>query len=196
MAWREWDETSEQAADIQVICTHCYDAARARNTEPPPLVRGARAQLTEDEAAALIHHATHEMQALQDLSSQRLGWLEMAHWRLAGDARTLTFTDPDRPTVIADTRLVGSYSTTTSTFQWAWETVDDPSEVRDVARLRTFGEVRGLSRLTTANWEAELVDGWEMTSIAGYLLGTEAVYRAPMDHLYWFMLLSNLRHPS
>jgi hypothetical protein len=32
-----------------------------------------------------------------------------------------------------------------------------------------------------------------MTAVAAYLLGSEAVYRAPFDHLFWFMLLSRFR---
>lgn len=30
----------------------------------------------------------------------------------------------------------------------------------------------------------------------GYLLGTDVIYRAPFDHVRWFMLLSNLRHTN
>ena len=32
-----------------------------------------------------------------------------------------------------------------------------------------------------------------MTAVAAYLLDCEAVYRAPFDNLYWFMLLSGFR---
>jgi len=32
-----------------------------------------------------------------------------------------------------------------------------------------------------------------VTQIAAYLLGAEAVYRAPMEHLQVFMLLRNFR---
>jgi hypothetical protein len=93
--------------------------------------------------------------------------------------------------------LVGSYSTKSNTFQWGWETFDeDAAAAYDVSRLRVFGEVRGISKLTTANWKCDEVDGWEMASLAGYLLGTEALYRAPMKHTQWFMLLSKLRHSN
>jgi Family of unknown function (DUF6882) len=50
--------------------------------------------------------------------------------------------------------------------------------------------------LTTPNWPADETDGWEMASLAGYILGAEGVYRPPFDHLRWFMLLSNLRHAN
>jgi hypothetical protein len=121
----------------------------------------------------------------------------MPKWNFDDNASTLTFSDPTRPSMIADVRLVGSYSTKTSTFQWAWQTFDECApKARDIARLRIFGEVRGLSKLTTANWKCDEAEGWEMASLAGYVLRTEAVYRAPFDHQRWFMLLSSLRQAS
>jgi hypothetical protein len=59
--------------------------------------------------------------------------------------------------------------------------------------LREFGEVRGLPQLAAPRLEADEVHGWEMTSLAAYLLGAEGLYRAPFDHLYLFMLLGNWR---
>jgi hypothetical protein len=56
--------------------------------------------------------------------------------------------------------------------------------------------VRGIERLTTNYWDCDIVEGWEMTAIAAYVLGCEAVYRAPFDDLYWFMLLSGFRETT
>lgn len=193
----EWNDESERVADVKLMCTHCYEAARTRNRQPPPLARGARARLSADEADALFHHATHEMQAAQAASDKRWGWNGMAKWNFDDEANTLTFSDSAHPSIIADVRLVGSYSTKSNTFQWAWATFDECApEVHDISRLRVFGEMRGLAKLTTANWKCDEADGWEIASLAGYLLGTEAVYRAPFDHQRWFMLLSNLRHEN
>jgi len=189
-----WNEVSEQIADIKLMCTHCYEAARARNVAPPQRARGARTALTAMESDALIHHATHEMQRVQETSQNRWGWDAMAKWNFDDEASTLTFTDPARPTLVADVRLVGSYSTKSNSFQWAWATFDECApEAREISRLQVFGEVRGVSKLTTANWKCEEIDCWAMASMAGYVLGTEAIYRAPFDHQRWFMLLSNIR---
>ena len=59
--------------------------------------------------------------------------------------------------------------------------------------VRVFGEVRGIRKLAEAHFEADEIDGWELTQIAAYLLGADGVYRAPMDHLMVFMLLDNFR---
>lgn len=119
----------------------------------------------------------------------------MARWDFDDRSRTPTFSDPDRPTVIADARHVGSYSTRSNTFRWAWATFDRGAvEIEDISRMRVFGEVRGIARLTTPTWSCDETNGWETASIAALILGAEGVYRPPFDHVRWFMLLSNLRH--
>ncbi|MFN0250130.1 MAG: DUF6882 domain-containing protein [Kofleriaceae bacterium] len=193
----EWNDESEKVADVKLMCTHCYEAARSRNQHPPPHARGANVRLTASEGDALVHHATHEMQAVQAAAEKKWGWGRMATWDFDDEASTLTFSDPALPSIVADVRLVGSYSTKSNTFQWAWETFGECApESRHIAPVRVFGEVRGLAKLTTATWTCDEVDGWAMASLAGYLLGTEGIYRAPFDHQRWFMLLSNLRHSN
>jgi len=197
----EWNDTSGAVADIKILCAYCYEAARDRNRHVPALARGgarlvgrARAQLRRKEIDRLLHRAVHEAQALHDASEARWHWGAMAHWDFDGDVGTMTFTDPAAPTLVADVQLVGSYSTQSSTFQWAWETLgDDDPQAKAIARLQVFGEVRGIDRLIVPSWPAEEVDGWEMASLAAYLLGADGLYSAPFDHLRWFMLLRNWR---
>lgn len=189
-----WNVVSERGLELAVLCTHCYEAARERNTRVPPLSRGAAARLTDAEQAALVHRAVHDLQALQRATNTRWGFMDLARWDFDDARGTLTFTDPHRPSLLADVVHVGSYSTRSSTFQWAWATYGDGArEAEPSARLRVFGEVRGLDRLTTANWACDEVDGWEMAALAAHMLGAEAAYRAPFDHVHWFMLLRDLR---
>lgn len=190
----EWNAESEAQAAIKLLCTHCYEEARDLNRVVPPLARASGVRLTDVEASNLIHHAVHAAAAAQDASHARWGWRDMARWHFDHAASTLTFSDPGRPSVVADVRLVGSYSTQSGTFQWAWATFDERApEAAAVSMLRVFGEVRGIARLTKPNWTCEEADGWRMASLAGYLLGTEGLYRAPFDDEYWWMLLDRWR---
>jgi hypothetical protein len=187
-------EAVADQARITLLCTHCYESARELNRQVPVRARGAAVRLDEDERARLLHYAVHATQAAQASLSERWGVGRMARWDYDDQADTLTFSDPSQPTRVADVRLVGSYSTRTGTFQWAWKTYPERhAKSEAVARLRVFGEVRGIPELTVDNRACEEVDAWEMTSIASHVLGAEGIYRAPFDHQYWFMLLSNFR---
>jgi hypothetical protein len=164
----EWTQDAEQNLEITPTCTYCYEAARERNRRVPELARGTR--LIDARVAELVHVAVHEAQAGQDASNARTGWLAMARWDFDPGAGTLTFSDAQRATVIADVQLIGSFSLNTNTFQWAWATLAPGNRLAEAAvQLRTFGEVRGIERLTAASWAADEVDGWELVALARYL---------------------------
>ncbi len=193
----EWTDEAQKEADIKALCTHCYDESRTRNVTVPRFARGAAARLTVAEAQQLLHHAVHEAQAVQAASRRRWGWGDHDRWDYDDRANTLTLSHPKLPILVANTQFVGSYAH--GTFQWAWKTLarDDPNYAV-IARLPLFGEVRGISKLTTASWACEQAEGWEMTALASYLLGSEGMYRAPFrgGQQFWFMLLSNWRTVS
>jgi hypothetical protein len=191
------DELNEIGADlIKILCTHCWEAARARNERVPKLARGKRAALTKQERQKFIAHATQQAQRQQDATDAKWSFLKLPRWHFDDNRKTLTFSDDERR-VIADVRLVGSYSTKSNSFQWSWALqVDGEPEIDDMSQLPAFGEVRGIKRLTRKRWDCEIGEGWEMTAIAAHLLGCEGVYRAPFDHLYWFMLLGGFRAPN
>src|ERR1700690_1376295 len=44
----DWTTDVVAQANLKILCTHCYDESRAAN-RVPPLARGARAVLSEDE---------------------------------------------------------------------------------------------------------------------------------------------------
>lgn len=190
--------------NMKLLCTHCWDAAKERNSTVPPKARGERARLTPAEQQDLIHHAVHELQAKQAKIGAR--WkiggesaLEAGRWDYNIDEQTMTFSEGGQPRVVADMRAVGSYAETSKTFQWYWHTLGERNHpvVSDVTDLEGFGLVRGIERLTKVWWECDLQEGWEMTALAAYLLEAEAGYRAPTaDGMYLYMLLDNFRAVS
>jgi hypothetical protein len=182
---------------VKVLCTHCWEAARARNERIPALARGKAARLTEDEQERFIAAAAEYLKRTQDAAQARWKIGQFARWDFDDAKRTVTFSDDGVPRLIADVRMVGSYSTKSSTFQWSWVLYDDDEPmIQGVVDLPGFGEVRGIEKLTTNWWECEIGEAWDMTAVAAYLVGCDAVYRAPFDDLFWFMLLSNLRESA
>src|SRR5215468_10247460 len=87
----EWNEAAEASLDAKLLCTHCYEDARERNERIPPLARGATTRLTRAEEDALVHHAVHEMQAIQSAADRQWSFFRMARWDFNDRTRTLTF---------------------------------------------------------------------------------------------------------
>jgi hypothetical protein len=179
--------------DIKVVCTFCWDEIRQLNEDVPPHARPG----TDAERAVLQHHATQLLRERQEAAQAR--WrigsdpeATVARWDLDVEAGTLTFTR-DSVRTITDVRFVGSYSTITDVFQWAWVTMGEDPLATASSLLRTYGEIRGLPELAHMSIRGKLERAWELTALAGYLLGYEAAYRVPQDHLFWFVLLDRFR---
>lgn len=190
----EWTDENLPASELAVLCTGCYQEVRESNARVPQPIRPGQLAVSEAEYRELARAAYAWCEGRKAQATARWAFTRREKWFYDGDQRTMRFYDVDGPTVVADAALAGSFSTTSRTWMWAWgnENCDD-LERRRVAPARIFGEVRGIGKLAEAHWPADEVDAWEVTQIAAYLLGAEAIYRAPMDHLLVFMLLRNFR---
>ena len=106
-----------------------------------------------------------------------------------GGILVLSSGTPER--LVTQMQIVGSHSTNSGTWLWAW---DNPHILGEASRyvhlLQKFGEQQQHVKLSTPQWEADEVDGWEMTAVACLLLGGEGVYRAPHDTGAVYMVLS------
>lgn len=117
-------------------------------------------------------------------------------WDWDQDTGRLVFSDGEGgpPRVVCDIQFTGSISTESGTWLWSWANPHvDPRWSRDLRDVRLVGEVRGIPQLTEPKWEAEEVHGWEMTSIAAYVLRARGVYRTPREGGFTFMVLTSVR---
>ncbi|HWB06386.1 MAG TPA: hypothetical protein VG796_25405 [Verrucomicrobiales bacterium] len=104
------------------------------------------------------------------------------------------WSDAGVPKVEADLILVGSISTESNTWLWAWANPSlEGAELEDINRVRMFGEERGFTKLIEPKWPADEVDGWEMTAVAARLLEADSAYRCPSANGFLYVLHSNLR---
>ena len=192
----EWTLEMSRQADMATTCAYCYDLAKQRNRDLPAHARGKRAALTHEEYRKLADYAIARIAGIQEAARTKWEFDAYERWDFDEDTRTLSFNDPDRPTLAAEVHIVGAFAPATNTFAWSWSTHPQGGLlVAGVDGLRTFGEVRGVSQLATSDWRATVADGWEVAAVAGYLLGCEGIYRAEFDDQLWFMLLANWRHP-
>ena len=155
----EWTDEASAAASIKLMCTHCYERARDRNRRVPLHARGKNARLTEEEQRQLFTTAYEDGRLKQADARDRWHISKFDRWDFDRDARTLTFWDPSLPRLIADVRLVGSFSNLSNTFQWSWVLFPDGEPMTaGISYLRAFGEVRGLARLGTDKFPCDEVN--------------------------------------
>ena len=123
-------------------------------------------------------YATARQGVLRD--QFRLGTWPRWDWN-QGEKR-IVFSEDGVPRVIADIQFVGTISTETNTWLWAWDNPHlEPELWRAMLAVRQFGMTHDIAQLTTPKWAANDVDGWEMTSISAYILQAKGVYRTPRD---------------
>jgi hypothetical protein len=107
----------------------------------------------------------------------------------------MIFSDPGvLPKVISDFQVVGTLSSRSNTWLWAW---DNPYLLENITiavhEVRTFGEEKGLKKLVEPKWEATGNDAWEMTAIAAKLLQAEGVYNFPSDGIMVYVVLHSIK---
>jgi hypothetical protein len=59
-----------------------------------------------------------------------------------------------------------------------------------------YGEKNRFDHLTSKKWHAHGVDGWEMTSVAAFLLKARGAYRTPEDTGFTFMVITNMHRAT
>jgi hypothetical protein len=86
--------------------------------------------------------------------------------------------------------FVGTYSTDSDTWMWAWGNDSLPAQVRAaLGKVKRAGEETGFRRLTQGHWTADEQDGWNMTAYAYDVLGGLGAYRTPSDNGYVYMVI-------
>src|SRR6185369_11972463 len=97
------------------------------------------------------------------------------------------------PAVICSIEFVGSISKVSNTCLWSWANFGLSENVRSlIKKVRDFGEKKGYPRLTTPKWSATEPDGWEMTTIAAFVLDARGVYRTPDDTGFTFLAITDI----
>lgn len=146
---------------------------------------------------SFLDEAMEYLQSQQDRLNADYQLSSWQRYNYNQEAGTIVFSSDGRIGIIADIHIVGSTSKNGGTWLWAW---DNPSVLDRVkhclTEVRTFGEVHGFDKLTTAKWPGDERDGWEMTAAAAFILQTQGAYRAPDDNGVLFMVLRNIRRPT
>ena len=124
----------------------------------------------------------------------RYGLAAMPHAHLNDVTGQLIFSDQSNvPRVLATVQVVGSVNVQDRTWLWSWANPDvDVSLYRDILDVQMLGRTRGIEQLTTPFWDADAVDGWEVTSISAYVLQAAGAYRAATAQGFTYFVLTSV----
>lgn len=137
-----------------------------------------------------VHPLVHESQEKNERFRERYGL--HARWDWDNERSTLTFTDPEKPTLEIDVSIVGT--TQGDSWEWSWANANTPPHCKlEMEKVREFGEAKGFEKLTSKFLDADEYTGWEMTSIAVHVLTAHGSYRFPTDHGYCYLVYRNIR---
>jgi hypothetical protein len=122
------------------------------------------------------------------------GLTSMPHAHLNEATGQLIFSDESQtPRVLANVQFVGSVNTQDRTWLWSWANPDvDSSLYRDVLEVQMLGRARAIEQLTTPFWDADAVDGWEVTSISAYVLQAAGAYRAATPQGFTYLVMTSI----
>ena len=85
---------------------------------------------------------------------------------------------------------IGTYSTNTETWLWAWHNSDSIEKSKDQTfRIKAFGVEKGYDKLTEGYFKSDEYAGWEFIAIAHQILGGIGGYRVESEHLEKYMLV-------
>jgi hypothetical protein len=183
----EWNEKNEGVINIKLLCSSCYERRKGES-------------ITYMDAASGKQWGTFLPQCCEELSKknerlwQRLSLASYKRWDWNQDSAELVFSNDGIPGVIARIVFVGSFSTRSETWLWAWANFNLVEAVRKpLIAVRDYGEQKDFLPLTIPKWLATQEDGWHMAAVAARILGAEGVYRTPSDYGFTFMLLHDVR---
>lgn len=184
----EWNERNESKITVKVFCSHCYESARSDSL-------GYIEGKALEQWRSFVSMCCTELQEKNSAISKEylLGKHKRYDWDQANGE--LVFSNDGVPAVIAKIDFIGSFSTKSGTWLWAWANFSLLENIRQqVEMVRDFGVAQGFPWLTTAKWIAEEADGWDMSAIAAHILRAKGVYRSPHDSGSTFMVIRELRN--
>lgn len=115
---------------------------------------------------------------LNDVWTEKYRIENWPRWDYSLDDCTLTFSEEGKPKVVCDIRAVGSVHG--NSWEWSWGNPNLPEACkRRVEEIRTLGEEKGWTQLTSLFLENDEFLGWELASIAAHVLEGVAAYRCP-----------------
>ena len=179
----EWNDKSEEFAEIKLLCSHCYEDTRERNWRQ-----------NDETFHDIICSSFNYLEEKQKGFLEKYKANDHERWDWYQETGTLVFSHEGKPQVEAEIHFSGSFSKNTNTWMWAWANDALEETVKSSSRkVREIGEELGLLKLVAAHWDATEVDGWEMTAVLAKAINAIGAYRTPIDSGYTYMVVTKAK---
>ncbi|WP_420318756.1 DUF6882 domain-containing protein [Ekhidna sp.] len=129
----------------------------------------------------------------QDICRNDYGLNNWERWYYDDETGILEFLNGDTVKLRIKYQQVGTVSEISNTWLWAWANPNLEDNIKiESKKVSELGEQKDFERLTKRKWNADEVDGWEMTSIMAYLTNSKGAYRIPGDSVIKFIVFKEL----
>jgi hypothetical protein len=146
-----------------------------------------------DEFRDYLTTAHNYLTEQQEICRNEYGLNDWERWYYDDETGIIEFFNGDTVKLRINYLQVGTVSEISNTWLWAWANPNLGDNIKtDSKKLNELGEQKSFERLTKEKWNADEVDGWEMTSIMAYLTGAKGAYRIPGDSVIKFIVFKNL----
>ena len=149
--------------------------------------------MTYPEFETFLSEANDYLKARIERSKAQFGIMDLPRYDYDLRRGEIWWGDIGAPQIRGRVTVVGTISTKSNTWLWSWANPHfSDVKLGDIDKVREFGEREAIAKLTEEKWEAEEVDGWEMTAISARLLEAEGAYRPPDENGFLFLLFDRL----
>jgi hypothetical protein len=138
------------------------------------------------------NNCCQEIKALQDEFLKVYDINSYEHWFYDDAIGVFHFKSDDGRDLYFNYVNVGSYSTKTNTWMWAWNNNTTVKQVTTgLEKVKAFGEANRYNDLNEGLLNGDEFTGWELTSVTAKLLSAIGTYRVPHEHLFIYFVFTN-----
>jgi hypothetical protein len=182
----EWNERNNKEIKLKIICDRCYSEARSASVE---CLNDADREKWDGFVSACCLELEHK----QDRLNEDFALSKHKRWDWDQVTGQLVFSNDGVSALISTIEFIGSVSTLSDTWLWAWANFSINLNVRGrITKVRELGEHEHFPHLKTPQWHATEHEGWHMAAIAAHVLGAVGVYRTPGENGATFLALMNV----
>jgi hypothetical protein len=146
--------------------------------------------MSKKEFDAFLNSCYAELQEKQDILINQSGLMRYEDFLFDQTTRSIQFKNNGEVGLEFSVVLVGSWSSKSNSWMWAWANESVENELRvETSRIRELAELTGNSIFTEEKFKADEMKAHELTSMAVHHLDALGMYIIPTEGLKSFLAL-------